>query len=123
MSWLDNILGEDSDNQDSDNQNNNQSNNDSGSLSDKDLVLDMLTGSKFSIEVLAKTITETTNPQLRQMLASQLNMNINEHFRLSDMAISKQWYNAYATPQQQIQEDVKEAENLVQQSQEQSQGQ
>ena len=39
-------------------------------------------------------------------------MNINEHFRLSDMAMNKQWYNAYATPQQQIQQDLKEAESL-----------
>jgi len=107
MSWLDNILGEGSDNS-----NDNQDNN--GSLNDKDIALDMLAGSKFRIESLAKTITETTNPQLRQMLTGQLNMNINEHFRLSDIAINNQWYNVQATPQQQVQQDVKEAESLSQ---------
>lgn len=112
MSWLDNILGEDSDNNDNSSNEKNSDKNSNGNFSDKDMGLDMLIGSKFGIEALAKTITETTNPQLRQMLTSQLNMNINEHFRLSDMAMNKQWYNAYATPQQQIQQDLKEAESL-----------
>lgn len=111
MSWLDNILGEGSDNSNN-NSNGNEGNN--NSLNDKDIALDMLVGSKFRIEALAKTITETTNPQLRQMLSGQLNMNINEHFRLSDIAINNQWYNVQATPQQQVQQDVKDAESLSQ---------
>lgn len=114
MSWLDNILGESSDNNSSNNSEDNK-----GSLNDKDITLDMLAGSKFRIEALAKTITETINPQLRQMLTGQLNMNINEHFRLSDIAVNKQWYNAQATPQEQVQQDVKDAESLSQ-SQQQS---
>lgn len=116
MSWLDNILGEDSNNSDNSNNSNNNQDNNSGNLSDKDIALDMLIGSKFRIESLAKTITETTNPQLRQMLTGQLNMNINEHFKLSDISINNQWYNAQATPQQQVQEDAKEAQNLSQKS-------
>lgn len=114
MSWLDNILGEGSDNSNN-NSNGNEGNN--NSLNDKDIALDMLVGSKFRIEALAKTITETTNPQLRQMLSGQLNMNINEHFRLSDIAINNQWYNVQATPQQQVQQDVKDAESLSQSQQ------
>lgn len=108
MSWLDNILGESTDDS-----NNSQDDKNSG-LNDKDIALDMLVGSKFRIESLVKTITETTNPQLRQMLTGQLNMNINEHFRLSDIAINNQWYNVQATPQQQVQQDVKDAESLSQ---------
>ncbi|KZL93791.1 spore coat protein [Clostridium magnum] len=114
MSWLDNILGEGSDNSNNNSNGNEGSNN---SLNDKDIALDMLVGSKFRIEALAKTITETTNPQLRQMLSGQLNMNINEHFRLSDIAINNQWYNVQATPQQQVQQDVKDAESLSQSQQ------
>lgn len=114
MSWLDNILGEDSDNNCNSDEGSNNEDSNNGGLSDKDIALDMLIGSKFEIEALAKTITETTNPQLRQMLTSQLNMNINEHFRLSDMAINNKWYDAYATPQQQVQQDIKEAQNLSQ---------
>jgi Spore coat protein len=113
MSWLDNILGEGSDNSNSNSSSNNNQG-DNNSLNDKDIALDMLVGSKFRIEALAKTITETTNPQLRQMLSGQLNMSINEHFRLSDIAINNQWYNVQATPQQQVQQDVKDAESLSQ---------
>jgi similar to spore coat protein len=112
MSWLDNILGEDSD--DSNNNNSNNSNKNT-TLNDKDIALEMLVSSKFNIEVLAKSITETINPQLRQILNSQLNMSINEHFRLSDMAINKQWYNTHDNPQQQIQQVIQEVESLSQQ--------
>ncbi|MCT8977783.1 spore coat protein [Clostridium sp. CX1] len=110
MSWIDNLLGTDSDDQ-----------NNSGSLNDKDIALDMLISSKMDISSLAKTITETTNPQLRQLLSAQLTNCINQHFRLSDMAINKQWYNAYANPQQQVQQDVKELQNLSQQNQQDQQ--
>lgn len=115
MSWLDTILGEDSDNDYNNDDGNSSEDSNNSELNDKDIALEMLISSKFEIETLAKMITETTNPQLRQMLTSQLNMNINEHFRLSDMAINNQWYNAYATPQQQVQQDIEELENLSQQ--------
>lgn len=107
MSWLDSLLGTEEESGGNGGNGGNGTN-----LQDKDIALDMLITSKSDIGMLTKAITETTNPQLRQMLTNQLNTCINDHFRLSDMAINKGWYNAYANPQQQVQQDVIEAQNL-----------
>lgn len=106
MSWLNNILGED----------NNES-----SMPDKELAVDLLIASKNDITMLSKAITESANPQLRQILTNQLNSCINDHFQLSDLAIQKGWYNAFASPGQQIKQDLQEAQNLINQNQDQNQ--
>lgn len=102
MSWLDDLFGVDD-------------TSDSGTnLNDKDIAMDMLTSSKTRIRILAKAAVEATNPQLRQILSCELTNSVNEHFKLSDMAVNKQWYNAFADPVQKIQQDVAEAQNLSQ---------
>lgn len=73
MAWLDNILGTSIDE----------------TMDDKDVCLNMLSASKGSIAMLAAAITETTNPQFRQFLTTELTSAINSHFALSDMAIQK----------------------------------
>lgn len=78
------------------------------SLREKDIALDLLTSSKRTIATLAKVLTETTNSQLRDTLKSELNNCINSHYRLSDIAINKEWYNAYDDPQQQLQQELEQ---------------
>lgn len=109
MSWLDDLFGVDNN---SDNENNSNNNNNNNNDNDKNIALDMLITSKASIGTLAKASVEAVNPQLRQMLSCQLTNAVNEHFRLSDIAINKQWYNANLNPEQQIQQDMQEAQNL-----------
>ncbi|MDF2883694.1 MAG: coat protein [Clostridiaceae bacterium] len=75
-------------------------------LTDRDIALDLLTSSKATITTLAKTITETTNTQLRETLKNQLTACVNSHNRLSDISISKGWYDAYANPEQQLNQDL-----------------
>ncbi|WP_097027663.1 spore coat protein [Clostridium peptidivorans] len=77
-------------------------------LKEKDIALDLLASSKGTIATLAKVLTETTNPQLRDTLKSELNNCINSHYRLSDMAINKGWYNAYENPEQQLQQELQQ---------------
>lgn len=84
------------------------------SLTDKDIALDLLTSSKTGVTTLAKALTETTNPQLRQTLKTQLTNCIDSHCRLSDMAINKGWYNAYESPQEQLQQDLSNINTLMQ---------
>lgn len=108
MSWIDDLFGADNNN----NGNNNNNNSNNNVLTDKDTALDMLVMSKSDITSLAKAVTETINPQLRQMLSAQLNYYINQHFMLSDMIIGKQWYNAFQNPEQQVQQDLSEVNNL-----------
>jgi len=83
-------------------------------LSEKDIALDLLAGSKASIGTLVKAITETTNPELKKTLKNQLTACINSHHRLSDIAISKGWYNAFANPQEQLQSELGEVGSVTQ---------
>jgi similar to spore coat protein len=92
-----------------------------GSLADKELALDMLTTSKADITMLSKSVAEAANPQLRQILTNQLNACINDHFQLSDLAVQKNWYNAFASPGQQIKQDLQEADAIINPKQDQQQ--
>jgi len=100
MSWLNNFLGED------DNSKNNP-------LGDKELALDMINASKEDIQMLSKAAVETLNPELRQLITNQLNSCINDYFKLIDYAVQKNWYNAYATPGNQIKQDLQDAQNIL----------
>lgn len=100
MSWLNNFLSEDDQND--------------KSLQDKEIALDLLLGSKNDIAMLSKAAAEAASPKLRQILTNQLNSCINDHFKLADIAIQKGWYNAYASPGQQIKQDMQEAQQILQ---------
>lgn len=75
-------------------------------LTEKDIALDLITSSKATVTTLAKVLTETTNSQLRDTLRGQLTACVNSHYRLSDIAINKGWYNAHQDPQQQLQQEL-----------------
>lgn len=84
------------------------------SLTEKDVALDLMTSSKSTIATLAKVVAETTNPLLRKTLKDELTTCINSHHRLSDIAISKGWYNAYENPQQQLQSELSGINTITQ---------
>lgn len=83
-------------------------------LTEKDIALDLMTNSKAGITTLTKVLTETTNAQLRDTLKNELTTCVDSHYRLSDMAINKGWYNASATPEQQLQEDLSSINTIIQ---------
>ena len=95
MSMFDNLMGNDN------------------SLNDKDIASDMLKDSKFGISSLSKATIEAVNPQLRNLLDSQLTSAVGEHHRLSDIMVNKGWYPAYQDPQQLLKNDTREAETLT----------
>ncbi|HML34619.1 spore coat protein [Sporomusa sphaeroides] len=72
------------------------------SLTDRDIVMNMLKDSKFALNSMSMALMETTNSQLRDIITNDFMASINEHYALSDLAISKQWYMAYLTPQEQL---------------------
>lgn len=83
-------------------------------LSEKDIALDLITSSKATITTLAKALTETTNPELRETLKNQLTACVNSHYRLSDISISKGWYNANEDPSTQLQQDLSAIGSITQ---------
>lgn len=82
-------------------------------ISDKDIVSDLLKDSKFSIHSLTMALSESSNPQLRDMLKNYLNAAIDKHFQLSDLAASKNWYNPALAPLDQLKQDVTESQSLA----------
>lgn len=83
-------------------------------FTDKDIATDILKDSKFAQCSLAMAISETINPELRQILKRQVNDGAKAHFRLADMATHNDWYKPNLTPEQQILNDYQEAANLNQ---------
>lgn len=82
-------------------------------LGDKDIASDMLKDSKFAVTSLAMMITEITNPEVRTVLAKQLNSAVTMHQRLSDLLVHKEWYTPYASPQEQLGQDVEMTRNSI----------
>lgn len=76
-------------------------------LGDQTIGSDMLKDSKFAAFSLAKALTETTNPQLRQLLANQLIASVQQHHQLSDLVMAKDWYKPFLAPQEQLGEEVR----------------
>lgn len=88
----------------------------SGKLRNQDIAFDLANDSKFTISTLTKAITETANPELRNILGKHLKDTIQEHFKLADLLATKNWYQFYASPQQQLQADVNDAKTGVNKS-------
>lgn len=76
-------------------------------LGDSTIGSDMLKDSKFAVFSLAKALTETANPQLRQLFADQLLASVQQHHQLSDLVTAKDWYKPFLAPQQQVDEDLR----------------
>lgn len=83
-------------------------------MEERDIVNDMLKDSKFALTSLVKTIGETSNPQMREVLKQQLNTSIKNHFRLVDIATEKEWYKPYLNPMDQMKEDYEISKDLTQ---------
>jgi similar to spore coat protein len=85
---------------------------DNNSLGEKDIAMDMLKDSKFGVTSLCAAAAEAVNPELRNMLRSQLDAAVREHFELSDILIRKGWYPAFDSPQQQLTKEEETSKNL-----------
>lgn len=82
------------------------------SLGDFDIASDMLKDSKFAVISLARAVTEITNPELKQLIGSQMLSAVIQHHQLSDLIIGKQWYKPFLTPQEQVSQDLQMARNM-----------
>ncbi|KGK92084.1 coat protein F [Desulfosporosinus sp. HMP52] len=82
---------------------------DTTKMTEKDIAIDMLKDSKFILNSMSMAITETTNPQLREILKKQLNSAIQNHFRLVDLSVQNNWYLPRSTPIEQVKQDYEEA--------------
>lgn len=83
------------------------------SLGNRAIASDMLKDSKFTIMSLGQAVSEITDLELRQILASQLVNAINQHYKLSDLVTNKDWYQPFLSPTQQLSQDVSASQQFV----------
>lgn len=69
-------------------------------MTDQVIATDFLVASKSGIQNYAVAITETTSPQLRAVLISQMNDMITAHEQISDFMMKKGFYHAYNLKEQ-----------------------
>jgi similar to spore coat protein len=86
---------------------------DNDKMSDQDIVNDMLKDSKFTLNSLIMAISESRNPDFRQVLKKQMNTAVQNHFRLADISVENDWYHPYQSPESQVQEDYQNIQTLV----------
>ena len=88
---------------------------DSTKLTEQDIANDMLKDSKFALCSLILALSESNNPQIRQVLKKEFNTALQKHFRLADIAVENDWYHPYLTPKDQVKEDYENAQSVTQQ--------
>ncbi|KUO62577.1 MAG: coat protein F [Gracilibacter sp. BRH_c7a] len=86
---------------------------DIGKLAKQDIVNDMMKDSKFALSSLILAISESSNPQMRQVLKKELNSALQKHFRLADIAVENDWYHPYWVPNKQVKEDYENAQSII----------
>lgn len=81
-------------------------------MDDRNLASDLLKDSKFAVISLGQAVSEITTPQLRQVMLKKLNSAVDFHYQLSDLAVSKQWYQPQLAPIQQLQQDFQLSQSI-----------
>ncbi|MDF2606135.1 MAG: spore gernimation protein GerQ [Bacillales bacterium] len=66
-----------------------------GGITDQVITTDLLLAAKSGIIIYSVAITETLNPELREVLKEQLNIAINLHAQVSDFMMAKGYYNPH----------------------------
>ena len=66
-----------------------------GDITDQVIATDLLLATKSGVIMLSLALTETYNPELREVLLDQLTKAINLHAQVSDFMIDKGFYRPY----------------------------
>lgn len=81
-------------------------------LSDQVIATDFLIAAKSGVRNYALALTETASPQVREALKNQLNQAIATHEKITNLMISRGWYNAYDLNQQ-LQMDIQNSDTAL----------
>ena len=78
-------------------------------LTDQVVASDLLFSSKSAITNISLAISETSSPEIRNVLRKQLDDAIDSHQKISSLMMNKGWYHAQNIDEQ-IKLDLKNAE-------------
>ncbi|MBE7900473.1 spore coat protein [Paenibacillus polymyxa] len=81
-------------------------------MTDQVIASDLLISAKSGIKNYAAALTESTSPEVRNVLCDQLNKAVNLHEQIFNYMKNNGYYNAY-DPDQQIQMDIQNADKAL----------
>lgn len=77
-------------------------------MTEKDIVTELLMGSKNAINKFSAVISESTTPIVRDMLRNQLQQILDTHARIMDYALEKAYYHPL-DPSRELRDDLEQA--------------
>lgn len=81
-------------------------------MTEQVIATDLLLGTKSAIKNYAAAISETTTPEVKNVLRRQMDDAINAHSRISTYMMNKGYYNAYE-PQAQLNMDRQASDTVM----------
>ncbi|HHY34432.1 MAG TPA: spore coat protein [Firmicutes bacterium] len=84
-----------------------------GRLDDETVAHDLLSGAKMLSTTAASAIGEAATPQVKEFFSSCLRDATEDHGRIMQLMMSRGWYQPYASPEQQLANDVRKAEQAL----------
>lgn len=81
-------------------------------MTEQVIATDLLLGAKSAIKNYAAAISETTTPEVKDVLRRQMDDAINAHSKISTYMMNKGYYNAYE-PQAQLSMDRQASETVM----------
>lgn len=84
-----------------------------GDMTEQVIATDFLISAKAGVRNYAMAISETTTPEVRDILRRHLDTAIDTHEKLLRFMVNKGYYHIY-NPQEQIQADIKAANTVLQ---------
>ncbi|MBC7342252.1 MAG: spore coat protein [Clostridia bacterium] len=84
-------------------------------IDDRVITLDLLADAKEEVSAYARACNEAATPELRQILARQLQQAEQAQQRIFQFAKQKGYYNPYDAPEQLLANDLRQAGQLLQQ--------
>lgn len=79
-------------------------------VTDQVIASDMLAAGKLGCVSLTLATLEAATPELRRLFQESLNECLNDHERLYRLTQERGWYQAYASPEQQLQLELRLSE-------------
>ncbi|TYP48174.1 spore coat protein [Thermosediminibacter litoriperuensis] len=84
-------------------------------IDDRAITLDLLNTAKAEVMAYARAVNEAATPQLREVLAKQLQMAQEAQERVFNFAKKKGYYNANTSPEQMLNSDIQSATQVLHQ--------
>ena len=82
-------------------------------LNNQTIANDMLSSSKQAASTYLTAILESSTPELRTMYSNGLTQILAGHEALTSLAVNKDWYQPYKTPDQQLADTFNQSQTLV----------